>query len=250
MRTLIIGDIHGHLDPLKDALNKINYDPTEDRLIFVGDYINGGKQPVEVIDLLLKIKHEATHTPIFILGNHDYWFCELLRLDLPQFHEKKYMLKKHKKWMKKGGEQTYKAYRKIEVDQLVYHKTSFFDQLQYYYKWDNKLVIHAGFDPNIGFEKTLKRESHALFWDRSLFQLAVKKFGKNDRRLNKFGNRRKPLFTFDTVYIGHTPTIKLGFDTPRRIGNIVNVDQGCKYTGKLTVWDDNSQSFIQGMSKS
>lgn len=246
MRNLIIGDIHGYLDPLKDALQKINYDPGNDRLIFIGDYINGGKQPVEVVDLLLSIKKEATHEPVFIIGNHDYWFSELLHRDLPFLQDKKYIQKKYKKWLKKGGDKTYKAYRKLDEAKLIAHKENFFDQLTYYFVWDNKLAVHAGFDPNIGFEKTRKKEPHALFWDRNLFKLALKKFGKNNKRTNKFGRRRKPISTFDTVYIGHTPTVKFGFDTPRRIGNVINVDQGCKYNGKLTIWDDSNETYIQG----
>lgn len=246
MRTLVVGDIHGFLAPLKDALKKANYDSSNDRLIFVGDYINGGKKSVEVIDLLLKIKKEAKYEPIFIKGNHDYWFSELLKQDLPHFRDKKYIRKKYKSWMKKGGDSTYKSYRSINQEKLELHKTEFFDQLLDYYLWDNKLAIHAGFDPNLGFKKTLRKEPHALFWDRSLFQLALKKFGKNNQRTNKFDKRRKPISSHDKIYIGHTPTIKHDFDTPRIIGNVINIDQGCKYNGKLTVWDDGNDTFVQG----
>ena len=246
MRTLIVGDIHGKLNPLIDALNKIEYDSKHDRLVFIGDFINGGKQPIEVITLLLKIKAEAVYEPIFIKGNHDYWFAELLHRDFALFRDKKYIRKKYKTWMKKGGDKTYNAYRKADSGLLELHKTSFFDQLVDYYQWENNLAVHAGFDPNVGFEKTKRRDPHSLFWDRSLFQLALKKFGKNNKRTNKFGKRRKPISKFDVVYIGHTPTIKFNFDTPRIIGNVLNVDQGCKYTGKLTIWDDHNQTYVQG----
>ena len=249
MRTLIVGDIHGYLEPLKNALSKINYDAQKDRLIFVGDYVNGGNDAVEVIQFLLKIKEEATNPPIFIKGNHDYWFSELLNRDLPLFHDQKYIQKKYKSWMKKGGKATYSSYLTVDGTILEKHKNEFFDQLLDFYLWDNKLVVHAGFDPNLGFEKTKKKEPHALFWDRSLFQMALKKFGKNNRRTNKHGKRRKPIASFDKIYIGHTPTSKYNFDTPRLIGNVINVDQGCKYTGKLTIWDDSSDTFVQGTLK-
>lgn len=247
MRTLVIGDIHGFLAPLKDALEKIKYDSSRDRLIFVGDYINGGKEAVEVIDFLLNIRKEATYEPVFIKGNHDYWFTELLNRDISLFQDKKYIRKKYKAWMKKGGDKTYKSYRSIDPKKLEQHKTDFFDQLIEYYIWDNKLAIHAGFDPNMGFKKTLKKEPHSLFWDRSLFQLAIKRFGKNNKRLNKNGERRKPISSHEKIYIGHTPTIKYDFDTPRIIGNVINLDQGCKYIGKLSVWDDKNDSYEQGV---
>tara|TARA_B100000508_G_scaffold141097_1_gene147074 strand:- start:183659 stop:184405 length:747 start_codon:yes stop_codon:yes gene_type:complete len=248
VRTLVVGDIHGYLDPLKDALDKIEYDPSADRLIFVGDYINGGNQPIEVVDYLLHLKDQAHFKPVFIMGNHDYWFSELLERDLALFHEKKYIKKKYRSWMKKGGDKTYKAYRKANKGTVERHKI-FFDQLVDHFIWDNKLAVHAGFDANIGFDKTRKREPHALFWDRSLFKLALKKFGKNNKRTNKFGKKRKPISSFELIYIGHTPTIKYDFDTPRVIGNVINVDQGCKYNGKLTIWDDENGNFVQGCSK-
>jgi len=246
VRNLIVGDIHGYLHPLQNALKAIEYDSSSDRLIFVGDYINGGEDPIAVIDLLLSIKNQATHPPIFIKGNHDYWFTELLHRDLPFFEEKKYIKKKYHSWMKKGGDTTYKAYRKSDRALLERHKAEFFDQLLTHYSWDDKLVIHAGFDPNVGFKKTKKNSPHTLFWDRSLFQTALKKFGAEDDLTNKNGIRRSPIHPFEKIYIGHTPTIKYDFDTPRSIGNIINVDQGCKYNGILTIWDDATDTFVQG----
>ncbi len=248
VRNLIVGDIHGYLHPLEDALKKIKYNPKSDRFIFIGDYINGGNEPIEVIELLLNIKKEASHQPVFIKGNHDYWFAELLNRDFALFQDKKYIRKKYKSWMKKGGDTTYNAYRKAHPSVLEQHKHEFFDELQEFYLWDNKLAVHAGFDPNVGFEKTLKKEPHSLFWDRNLFKTALTKFGKNNKRTNKYGKRRKPLEKFESIYIGHTPTIKYDFDTPRVIGNVINVDQGCKYNGKLTIWNDSQYTFVQGLN--
>ena len=69
-RTLAIGDIHGGLKALEQVFERAAVNAT-DRLIFVGDYVDGWSQSAPVIDFLLNLKQEC----IFIKGNHDFW-CE------------------------------------------------------------------------------------------------------------------------------------------------------------------------------
>ena len=38
----------------------------------------------------------------------------------------------------------------------------------------------------------------------------------------------KKIDQFDKIYIGHNPTTKYGFSTPQIMGNVINIDQGCK----------------------
>ena len=49
MRTFAIGDIHGGLRALLQLLGKLNLHP-EDRLIFLGDYIDGWSEAAQVIE--------------------------------------------------------------------------------------------------------------------------------------------------------------------------------------------------------
>ena len=42
-RTLVIGDIHGNYEALNRALDKANFDITADKIICIGDYIDGDK---------------------------------------------------------------------------------------------------------------------------------------------------------------------------------------------------------------
>jgi len=39
-KIFIIGDIHGCLDMLKKLMDKIDWSPDKDRMIFLGDYID------------------------------------------------------------------------------------------------------------------------------------------------------------------------------------------------------------------
>jgi len=64
-RTLVIGDVHGCLHELQDLLLKLGYTPGEDRLVFLGDLIDKGPDPVGVVRLTRLLKAEC------ILGNHE-----------------------------------------------------------------------------------------------------------------------------------------------------------------------------------
>lgn len=49
-RVFVIGDIHGCLEMLDRLMDKIDWHPDRDRLIFLGDYIDRGENPRGVVD--------------------------------------------------------------------------------------------------------------------------------------------------------------------------------------------------------
>ena len=58
MRTLAIGDIHGCHVALTTLLEQVAPMP-EDRLVFLGDYIDRGPASREVVETLLNLKKES-----------------------------------------------------------------------------------------------------------------------------------------------------------------------------------------------
>ncbi|KAH7185510.1 Metallo-dependent phosphatase-like protein [Fusarium flagelliforme] len=64
-RLVVVGDIHGMLDPFEKLLKKIEFDPETDHVIAVGDMINKGPKSSEVIARLMEIKASA------VRGNHE-----------------------------------------------------------------------------------------------------------------------------------------------------------------------------------
>lgn len=93
MRTLVIGDIHGSLKGLMQCLEKCNYDSMSDRLIFLGDYVDGWSESAELIQYLLELQEKASLSSlhpqmiVFIRGNHDKW-CQdwLINGQAPLIH--------------------------------------------------------------------------------------------------------------------------------------------------------------------
>nr|WP_286088058.1 metallophosphoesterase [Escherichia coli] len=66
----VVGDLHGCYTLLMNELHRVDFDPTQDLLISVGDLIDRGAENVECLELLQMPWFRA------VVGNH-----ELLMLD-------------------------------------------------------------------------------------------------------------------------------------------------------------------------
>lgn len=75
-RIVMIGDIHGCLNPLKKLLKLIDYNKKNDHVIMLGDFIDKGDESIPVIDFAIENELDC------ILGNHE---LEILKR-YSQFH--------------------------------------------------------------------------------------------------------------------------------------------------------------------
>lgn len=66
-RTLVMGDVHGALKAVEQVLQRANYDPPNDKLIFLGDVADGWPDTAQCVDFFLN----QTGKFVFIEGNHD-----------------------------------------------------------------------------------------------------------------------------------------------------------------------------------
>lgn len=226
MRTLVIGDIHGGLRALHQVLERAAVTP-KDKLIFLGDYVDGWSQSPQVIDFLIAMK--KTHDVICIRGNHD----ELLQGWLNDS-------KDNLQWYKHGGEATVLAYEKVDSETKKNH-VHFLQSLEnYYLDEQNRLFIHAGFTNmnGISFEYFPK----LFYWDRTLWEtaLALDKRIKIDDPLYP-----KRLTLYHEIFIGHTPVSRIGETVPVKKSNVWNIDTGAAFKGPLTILDIDSKEFWQ-----
>ncbi len=73
---LVIGDLHGDLEALKQILETYNILPRllkgeKLRLIFLGDYVDKGKESLKVLLFLLELHKQFPDNIILIRGNHE-----------------------------------------------------------------------------------------------------------------------------------------------------------------------------------
>ncbi|MBV2131783.1 symmetrical bis(5'-nucleosyl)-tetraphosphatase [Pseudomonas sp. MAP12] len=67
MALYAVGDVQGCLQPLQCLLQRVAFDPQQDRLWLVGDLVNRGPQSLETLRFLFAMREAVTT----VLGNHD-----------------------------------------------------------------------------------------------------------------------------------------------------------------------------------
>lgn len=225
-RTLAIGDIHGGLRALKQLLEKIKI-TANDRLIFMGDLVDGWSESFELIEYLIVLKEKQEC--IFIKGNHDL-YCE-------------YWLRtaeRNPSWDQHGGLGTQEGYRDSSEEVKQQH-IEFFQQMTFYHiDESNRLYIHAGFTSLKG--PIHEHHESNYIWDRTLLEMAIAADPTLDPSSIRYPKRLKQ---FHEIFIGHTPTQNYGQDTPINALNLWDVDTGAAFKGRLTAMDVETKEYWQ-----
>ncbi|TPG33390.1 metallophosphoesterase family protein [Flavobacterium pectinovorum] len=226
MRTLVFGDIHGGLKALIQLLDRVEIDEN-DRLIFLGDYVDGWSESRQVIDFLMELSQKKEC--VFIRGNHDVWCHEWLKNnDINDI------------WFLHGGKSTIESYHNIDSFEKEKHLHFFENMQDYFVDEDNNLFIHAGFSSMHGPEK--EHYTTNFSWDRTLWEMAL----TMDKRIQKDSlSYPKRLLLYNEIYIGHTPTLHYNIEVPMQGCNVWNIDTGAGFYGKLTCIDVESKEFWQ-----
>lgn len=225
-RTFTIGDIHGGLKALKQVLERAQV-TTKDKLIFLGDYVDGWSQSPQVLDFLIQLKN--THNCIFIRGNHD----DLL---LKWFKEKSH----NEMWFHHGGEATVNAYKTVTAENVEEH-IAFLETLEnYHLDKKNRLFVHAGFTNLNGVE--YEYFPKMFYWERTLWETAL----ALDKSMSTKDLLYPKRFTlYKEIYIGHTPVTRIEKTVPVQMANVWNVDTGAAFKGPLTIMNVDTKEFWQ-----
>ncbi len=225
-RTLAIGDIHGGLRALQQVFERAEVS-VNDRLIFLGDYVDGWSESSGVISFLIELSRKQEC--IFIRGNHDAW-CE----DWIAFGNDPDI------WLFNGGKSTVESYKNYSLEELEVHLEFFQKMKNFHIDEKNRLFIHAGYSSMHGPEKEVYSSNY--HWDRTLWETAV----SMDARLEKNSELYpKRLLLYHEIFIGHTPTLYIGSKEPVNKANVWNLDTGAAFTGALTLLDIDTKEFWQ-----
>ena len=139
MRTLAVGDIHGCNTALRQLLREVRPTP-DDRLVFLGDYIDRGPDSRQVIDALIELR--KTRSPIFLRGNH-----EVMMLNSRESFLKSDV------WQSYGGRETAGSYGsdfgKDWESAIPDSHWGFFEQTVRYFETERHIFVHACLDPDL-----------------------------------------------------------------------------------------------------
>jgi serine/threonine protein phosphatase 1 len=216
MKTIVIGDIHGCFDELRDLIAELKeseeYNVETDRLIFLGDYIDRGIDSRKVIKFIRELQ-ENNDNVIALMGNHEDMLVE-------------YYNAQSQNWLYNGYDATLKSYDN-NLKQL-FDDINWIKSLPLYYEDEHFVYVHAGIDPTKPLDEQSKNE---LLWVREDFIYTIEKFNKR-------------------VIFGHTPSLAITGETKPYMTytDNVGIDTGCVFNGKLTaliIEDSEVTSYVQ-----
>ena len=202
-RILAVGDIHGHMEKLRSLWKQIAFDDKEDMLVFLGDYIDRGAAPIEVLRFV-RAQVEQNKNVHALCGNHEAMMLGYIKANgLDDFDPMDI-------WLMNGGKVTHRQLDALpaeEAEELI----AFVKARPLYFRTQHGgqsiLFVHAGVHPT-----RKKQTSSDLLWIRDEF----------------FELYRGA----ELVVVGHTPTQAIGGrDMSRNVplflpNNIIACDTG------------------------
>ncbi len=235
-RLYAVGDIHGRADLLRNLHARILADSGQpnpetgtvspnNRIIYLGDYIDRGGHSRQVLDILVSDRLPG-FDQVSIIGNHEQYLLEFL--DDPGVLSA---------WLFNGGDATLRSYG-VDLEDPAFGREGeewlqrrfrellppehlmFFRDLATGHTAGDYFFTHAGVRPGIDIDNQAVRD---LVWIRDEFLYATANFGK-------------------IVVHGHTVTDEVVFRSNR-----IGIDTGAYRSGRLSclVLEGTSRRVIQ-----
>jgi serine/threonine protein phosphatase 1 len=235
IRILAISDIHGSYVEFNALLSKVNYRPSEDKLILMGDYVDRGLDSKGIVEQVMTLQQECG--AIVLKGNHDKMACDALTSDDDK-------LDTH--WLTNGGFHTLMSYceagyeglqkdfgwkdymqLKEKIRRDYRHHIDFLSTLPLYHETEEHIFVHAGINPLI--EDWKQQDPYDFIWIREPFY------------------KNPVVSTNKTVVFGHTSTMDL-HDSEEiwfsPLGDKIGIDGGCAYGQRLNCLEISAGKYI------
>lgn len=224
-KLFAIGDIHGHFAELTALMTTLRTDAglqdLSDTVVFLGDFVDGGRQSRQVVDQLMAWSEQNPHWH-FLKGNH-----EDMMLDALVYNNRKYGF--FDMWWGQGGRATAHSYmpeNATDYDRattqprqfIPSHHLEWLNSRPLTHEQDGYVFVHAGFAPRIGLSG--QREEDML-WIRE-------RFVNSDW---DFDGKR--------VVFGHTP-----FAEPLVMPNKIGIDTMLHDSGRITAVELNTVNVL------
>ena len=206
-RTFAIGDIHGCLTAL-DTLLDFLAPAADDRLIFLGDYVDRGPDSCGVIERLLELSKRPNF--VALCGNHDVWMMRAAE---------------NEEWFRSwfgrgvGGVQTLESYGGDFKNVPKSHWDFLYETCLNYTQTRTEIFVHGAVKADLAVDA---QSEEWLLWERVYNQ-----------QPHQSGKR---------VICGHTSQ-KNGL--PYNVGHAVCIDTFCHGGGWLTALDVEANTYVQ-----
>lgn len=207
MSFYAISDIHGMSYELKRLLDKVPFTKS-DVLVFLGDVIDRGPDPREVVQTILDLRRDG-YNVVTVMGNHEDIFISHLKRNSLAGGYGQYCYRNIRNGYyieRNGGAKTLRSYK--HNNDLIHEHLPYFKGLRLYFETKDYIFVHGGLKPNVPIHKQIK---YNLLWIRQEFTRSKLNFGK-------------------TVVYGHTPVPFIH----KQIGNKIGIDTGAVYGGELS----------------
>ncbi len=233
-RTIVVGDVHGCLEELDELLATLQVRAGVDRLIFAGDLVDRGPDPVGVVRRVRELGAPC------VRGNHE---------------------EKHLRWArheaKRRADATHKNPMRMSEDRQAQHAalgeaslawlaalplTIPLDDAEPGVPW---VVVHAGFEPGRPVAKQHERiVVRVRFLDEAGRMLGIRGAGDEPPNAIRWATRWTGP---ESVIYGHAV---LGMEAPRRDEpkpgvTCMGIDTGCCFGGRLTAFVLPGREIVQ-----
>ena len=193
-----VGDIHGQIHMLEALLERVPFQK-DDEVVFLGDYIDRGRDSKAVVDLLIRFRREYPRT-VFLRGNHEDMLLDYLAGG-GSYHPGVYLMN--------GGDATLENYRDSSGEvRLPPEHLEFYNALEWIHASRGFIFVHAGLRPGVPIDR---QDPMDLVWIREEFLHAAYDFG-------------------EPVVFGHTPGWEIKNELPFYLG----IDTAAVMGGRLT----------------
>ena len=198
--TYAIGDIHGCHDLLTALLDGVRGHAAGRpyRLVFLGDYIDRGRDSAAVIATVRDLQAQSPETVTCLMGNHEMMLLAAARdRSLTGW------------WLGNGGGATLASFGATSLDHLPSDVLQWLEALPTHHEDARRIYVHAGLNPD---RSRHAQTDHDRLWIREPFLTADHDFGKH-------------------VVHGHTPVRAA---VPEVRAHRTNLDTGAVFGGALT----------------
>jgi serine/threonine protein phosphatase 1 len=157
-RLIAIGDIHGELTRLEKLLSRVS-PSSNDQFVFLGDYIDRGKDSSGVIARLIKFGKKYPQT-IFLRGNHEQMLLEAraeMGADAFAASSSGQFMRLYSAALSlslaNGGVDTLNSYGVTDFASLPESHVKFIKATILWWRYEQFLFVHAGAEANMPLEE-------------------------------------------------------------------------------------------------